>query len=456
MFGGRVAISCVAMSTPLDFGGTTAGVTTKTSGYSLRSQKIFIQILEGPDAGQDVVLPGPRARLGSSADCELCLSDPTVSREHLQVRVDKDSVRVTDLGSRNGTTVDGLQIFDAIARPDSLLGLGNTTMRLRLLSDVIELPLSSSTQFGSLLGSSVAMRQLFSILERVSPTDTTVLIEGETGTGKELIAEAIHDASPRASGPFIVFDCSAVSPQLMESELFGHVRGAFTGAVADRVGSFEAANGGTLFLDEVGELPLELQPKLLRALERLEVRRVGTHETRKMNVRIVSATNRSLSNEVERGTFREDLYYRLAVVRVTAPPLRERPDDIPILTNHFFTQLGGGPNALPEQTIRAFQSMAWPGNIRELRNAVARALSIGAPRDLGGQPASPAATWGSISIDIKKPLKIAKEELCDQFEKAYIIELLNTAEGNITRAAAIAGVNRKYIHRALHRHGLRG
>jgi len=443
------------MDQPLSFSDNTAGVVAKGSGYTLRSQKIFIQIVEGPDAGQDVVLAGPEARLGSSPECELTLSDPTVSREHLRVRVDKDSVRVTDLGSRNGTTVDGLRVFDAIARPDSLLGLGNTTMRLRLLSDLVELPLSSSTQFGGLLGSSVAMRQLFSILERVSPTDTTVLIEGETGTGKELIAEAIHDASPRASGPFIVFDCSAVSSQLMESELFGHIRGAFTGAISDRIGSFEAAHGGTLFLDEVGELPLELQPKLLRALEGLEIRRVGTHETRKVDVRIVSATHRSLANEVERGTFREDLYYRLAVVRVAAPPLRERSEDIPILANHFVRQLGGDANTLPQETLRAFQSMVWQGNVRELRNAVARALSIGPPRDLGGQSLSIPTSPSSISVDLDKPLKNAKEEICDQFEKAYLVELLNAAEGNITRAADIAGVNRKYIHRALHRHGLR-
>jgi transcriptional regulator with GAF, ATPase, and Fis domain len=301
------------------------------------------------------------------------------------------------------------------------------------------------------------MRRVFSLLERVAPTDTTVLIEAETGTGKELAAEAIHEESPRAGGPFVVFDCSAVSANLMESELFGHVRGAFTGAVGDRVGAFEAADGGTLFLDEIGELSLDLQPKLLRVLESLEVRRVGANTVREVDVRIVAATNRSLAAEVDAGRFREDLYYRLAVVRLNLPPLRERLDDIPMLVEHFASELarrGQPATHLPEAVIRGFVSQAWPGNIRELRNAVARAISLG-PAGAASATGAP-AVMPDHPVDLAIPLKIARERVADAFEVAYITELLKKTGGNVSHAAELAGVNRKFVQRAMKRHGLRG
>jgi transcriptional regulator with GAF, ATPase, and Fis domain len=430
-------------------------------GFKLRSHKLHIEVTAGPDAPQTLVLPGPEARVGAGPDCDLVLQDPTVSKHHVTLRVDRRGVRVIDAGSRNGTLVDGLQVLDAYARPDSQIVVGGSTLRLKLISDVVELPLSSKTRFGSLIGRSVPMKRLFSVLERVAPTDTTVLIEGETGTGKELIAEAVHEHSQASEGPFVVFDCSAVSPTLMESELFGHVRGAFTGASSDRMGALEAADGGTLFLDEIGELPLDLQPKLLRALEKLEVRRVGSHEARRVQVRIVAATNRSLEREVEAGRFREDLYYRLAVVRVPAPPLRERAEDIPMLIEHFVTQFAdrhGNASHLPEQTVQAFASMAWPGNVRELRNAVARAMALGPPRELRTTAEIAAATSASFQpqVDTSVPLKLALERVTDDFERAYIEELLRAAGGNITRAAEMAGVNRKYLHRAITRLGIRG
>jgi len=425
----------------------------------LRSRKIRVEVVAGPDAGQVVELPGPEARVGSGKDSHLVLNDPTVSRHHLSLRVEEGGIRVLDAGSRNGSTVDGLRVRDAYARPDSVLALGNTTLRLRLLDDVIELPLSTRRQFGSLLGRSVPMRALFAVLERVAPGDTTVLIEGETGTGKELVAEAIHEESPRATGPFIVFDCSAISANLIESELFGHLRGAFTGAVADREGAFEAADGGTLFLDEVGELPLDLQPKLLRALERHEVRRVGSNTPRHIDVRIVAATNRTLASEVERGAFREDLYYRLDVVRLLLPPLRERADDIPLLVEHFVAQHArpgqAAPPSLPRQTVRQLQGQAWPGNVRELRNAVSRALSLGTRSDAATDEPAAAESGALPSVDLAVPLKRALEQLSDAFEKSYISEALRQTEGNVSRAAALAQVNRKYIQRALKRFHLR-
>jgi transcriptional regulator with GAF, ATPase, and Fis domain len=424
----------------------------------LRSRKIRVEVISGPDQTRVVELPGPDARVGSARGCDLQLSDTTVSRHHLTLKVDGVGLRVVDAASRNGTLLDGLRVIEAYARPNSTITVGSTTLRLKLMSDVIELPLSSRERFGGLLGTSTAMRRVFSLLERVAPSDATLLIEGETGTGKEVVAEALHEESSRAQGPFVVFDCSAVSANLIESELFGHVKGAFTGAVGDRMGAFEAADGGTLFLDEIGELPLDLQPKLLRALERLEVRRVGSNTPKTVDVRVVAATNRSLSAEVERGTFREDLLYRLNVVTVTLPPLRERPEDIPLLVNNFVKQLiRPGQEPLAERTVRAFQTQAWPGNVRELRNAVERALSLGATTELSATGEHAAISDPMVGgVDLKVPLKVARDRLAEALEQAYILEALKQTGGNVTRAAELAGVNRKFIQRAIKRYGLRG
>jgi transcriptional regulator with GAF, ATPase, and Fis domain len=426
----------------------------------LRSRKVRVELSTGPDDGRVVERAGPEIRVGSARTCHLILTDPTVSRHHFTMRVAGDGVRIVDNGSRNGTYVDGVRVTDAWARPDSRIAAGATTLTLRLLDDLVELPLSQRKRFGELHGESAKMRQLFAILEKVSPTDTTILLEGETGTGKELAAEAIHDASARAGGSFAVFDCSAVSGSLIESSLFGHIKGAFTGAVADRQGAFEAADGGTLFLDEIGELPLELQPKLLRALEGLEVRRLGENRSRRVDVRIIAATNRSLAAEVDAGRFREDLYYRLAVVRVEIPPLRERLDDVAMLAEHFAAQLasrrptstGTVPAALPPTFVRKLSQHRWPGNVRELRNAVARALSIG-PEDFGQQNQRPPARLPAI--DLAVPLKAGRDNLVEEFEKAYLRAALAETGGNITRAADLAGVHRKFIHRAIRRYNLR-
>ena len=311
------------------------------SGLKLRSRKIRVDVVAGPQAGQRTDFAGPEVRIGSARGCDLVLFDNAVSRHHVTLKIERGLVRVVDAGSRNGTVLDGVRVRDAYARTDSSITLGNTTLRVGLLHDVVDVPLSSRDRIGALIGKSVAMRVVFTMLERAAAVDDTVLLEGETGTGKELAAEALHEESARSGGPFVVFDCSAVAPNLMESELFGHVRGSFSGAVTDREGAFEAADGGTLFLDEVGELPLDLQPKLLRALERFEVRRIGSNTPKRVDVRVVAATNRNLAEEVARRAFREDLYYRLAVVRVALPPLRERPDDIPLLVEHFFRERAG-------------------------------------------------------------------------------------------------------------------
>jgi transcriptional regulator with GAF, ATPase, and Fis domain len=416
----------------------------------LRTRTVRIEVLAGPNAGQVVEAYGPEVRVGTGRGVQLILFDPTVSRHHFTLKVERAGIRVLDAGSSNGTVLDGVRVRDAYARPDSVIVIGSTTLRLRLSQGLVDLPLSARERFGGLLGKSVAMRQVFTLLERIAPTDDSVLIEGETGTGKELVAEAIHEESPRAASPFVVFDCSSVAPNLIESELFGHVRGAFTGAVSDRAGVFEQADGGTLFLDEIGELPLDLQPKLLRALERLEVRRIGANTVRRVDVRVVAATNRSLANESAERRFREDLYYRLAVIHVELPPLRARLDDVPLLVEHFEAQLlaGGRRSPLSKEAKDALRGSSWPGNVRELRNAVARALSLGS-----AQLAPPSPT---NAVDLSVPFPAAREALNERFERDYLSEALRAAGGNATLAAEMAGVNRKFMQRAIKRLDLRG
>lgn len=424
-------------------------------GLKLRAHKIRIEVIAGPAAGMSSELPGPTVRIGSGKDCDFVLTDPTVSRSHLLLRLERDVIRVIDTDSRNGSKIDGTHIRDAYARPDSLIAIGSSVLRLRMLSDVVELPLSEHDQFGRLRGRSVAMRRVFALLERIASTDVTVLIEGETGTGKELAARGLHDAGPRSGGPFVVLDCSAVSATLIESELFGHVKGSFTGAVADRAGVFEEADGGTLFLDEIAELPFELQPKLLRVLEAHEVRRVGANKSQRVDVRVVAATNRSLSREVDRGRFRDDLYFRLAVLRVQLPALRERLEDIPLLVRHFEGEQPARAKTLgtlPDSVVHSFVEQTWPGNVRELKNAVDRALLM------GRQEATPPAELAlpmplQVSIDV--PLLVGREHLVEAYEKAYIELALNKTGANVTRAAALAGVGRKFLQQAMKRYGLR-
>jgi DNA-binding NtrC family response regulator len=421
----------------------TEPVAREPEALKLWSRRIRIEVARGPDAGKHAELPGVEVRIGTSKDCDFVLTDPTVSRVHLHLRVERDSIRVLDAGSRNGTSIDGTDIRDAYAR---------------MLADVVELPLSARDSFGRLVGRSIAMRRVFSVLERVALTDSTVLIEGETGTGKELAASGLHEASPRAQGPLVVFDCSAAAPALIESALFGHMRGAFTGAVGERPGVFEEAHGGTLFLDEVGELPMELQPKLLRVLEAREVRRLGARGPQRVDVRVIAATNRSLAREVDRGRFREDLYYRLAVISVRLPPLRERPEDIPPLVRHFERELSARfqppPAPLPDSVVESFGAQAWPGNVRELRNAVDRALALGAPAPWGEQ-APPAPLSGLPGVSLKEPLLAGRQRLMEAYEREYIELALRETGGNVSRAAALAGVGRKFMQQAMKRYGLR-
>jgi DNA-binding NtrC family response regulator len=446
----------------------------------LRSREYTLEVLEGPDRGKKLTTRERVVRIGQSPECDLELNDGTTSRIHARVEMDPWGHRLIDEDSKNGTFVDDLRVRDVYLRQGSTIRIGATTLRYDQGQEQVEIALSKANRFGKMIGQSAAMREIFAILERVAPTDLTVLVEGESGTGKELIAEALHTHSKRSHGPLVVFDCSAVAQNLIESELFGHVKGAFTGADKTRAGAFERANGGTLFLDELGELPLDLQPKLLRALEKREVRPVGGDKATKIDVRIVAATNRNLAKEVEAGNFRQDLYYRLAVIRVVLPALRRRAEDIPLLVRHFLAELGTSASGQPVQiaydTIVKLQQHKWPGNIRELRNFVERAAMLATgdrletkfllppafgdtqtQAEVGGEEARLGATGAAMAeFDENLPFKDAKARLIDSFERAYWTRLLERTRGNISAAARIAGIHRKSAEYLLKKLELRG
>jgi DNA-binding NtrC family response regulator len=436
------------------------------SGPKLISHKIRLEIIDGPCRGLVTELPGPEARVGSETGVDLVIKDPTVSRLHLVLRIEGNDIRVIDPGSLNGSFVDGIQFRDAYARPDSIITIGESKLRLRMVQGLEELPISNASQMGGLLGQSVGMRLVYSFIERVAKSDLTVLIEGETGTGKELVAEAIHDASQRGQGPHRLLDCSAISPSLVEDALFGHVRGGFTGAITDQAGAIEFADGGTLFLDEIGELPLELQSKLLRVLEKRTIRRVGSPMDRRVNVRFVAATNRNLAREVELGRFRADLYHRLNGIRIQLPPLRERLEDIPLLVRHFEASMEASSSnrgPLGDHEIAALMERSFPGNVRELRNLVqqihALGISLNAPEPgsmaLAVPEKSIADTAPTAPIDMSGGFHSAKDRVVEAFERQYFADALRRSNGNISKAAQSSGVSRRFLHRAINTHGLR-
>ncbi|MBE2250460.1 MAG: sigma-54-dependent Fis family transcriptional regulator, partial [Myxococcus sp.] len=378
------------------------------------------------------------------------------SRAHAEVRATAQGVVVRDLGSTNGTAINGVRVTEALLERGMTALLGGTAIVIEDARDEV-LPMPQAG-FGALVGASAPMRALFRELARVAPTNATVLVEAESGCGKELLARSLHDASPRAAEPFVVFDCAACAPSLIESALFGHERGAFTGATARKPGVFEAAHGGTLFLDEVGELPLELQPRLLRALESREVRRVGGQQPIPVDIRVVAATNRDLLREMNGGAFREDLYFRLAVVRLRIPPLRERLDDLPLLVEHLVREQVG-PD---ERRLRIAMGLVasepwmqsrvypWRGNVRELRNAVERALALAGAGQAPAEPLTEPPLQVPVSLD--RPLVEQRERLVEQFEAAYVAAMLAQHDGNFSRAAAAAGIDRMYFKRLLRKY----
>ena len=402
-----------------------------------------------------VVHDGDLCRIGTHSSNDLVLTDPAVSRFHCRIVREEGVWRLRDVGSLNGTRLDNVRIRDADLQEESRITVGDSIVRVRVSADAKADSVPMMPAFGSLAGQSVAMRKLFVLLEKVAASDINVLIEGESGTGKEVVATEIVQRGARAEKPFVIVDCGAISPNLVESELFGHVRGAFTGADRDRVGAFEAADGGSVFLDEIGELPLALQPKLLRALEAREIRRVGETRLRKVDVRVVSATNRDLEREVNKGRFREDLYFRLAVLSVRVPPLRERLDDLILLVRVFLSALGvpEAESLFPAAVLEELANHDWPGNVRELRNYVERSVVLQATSPAKRRPSQ--RPPGASSDDPTVPFKVAKDAAVDAFERAYIASLLEAAAGNMSKAARTAGMDRMYLHRLVQKHGLR-
>jgi DNA-binding NtrC family response regulator len=434
----------------------------------LHLRRVGLTVLDGPDAGKDGVFDHDVLRIGAQEGNHFVLTDSTVSRRHAEIVRTQDGPLLRDLGSTNGTFIDQVRIKEVFLGESRRLRVGKTELQFTLRDEIVEIVPAETTRFEGLVGRSVLMREVFSVLERVGRTELTVLVTGETGTGKELVSRALHEHSSRRSGPFVVFDCGAVARNLVESELFGHERGAFTGAVQARAGVFEQADGGTIFLDELGELPLELQPALLRVLEQREVRRVGDRRVRPVNVRVVAATNRDLRQLVEEGRFRQDLYYRLAVVEAHLPPLRSRPEDIPLLVEHVLAGSGFAHQVkgITPDVEALFRAYHWPGNVRELRNVVLRAIPFCAGHlvDLQALPdalrsAPPSGSASREAPGLPQPSASltyheAKEQLVEAFEARYLEDLLERCDGNLSKAARDAGVDRKTIARMLKRHGI--
>jgi len=409
----------------------------------LRSREYRLTVVSGPSKGKSAALPAPIV-LGSAEDAGFRLDDPAVSRYHAQLKPRSDGVWVKDLDSMNGISVGGARVQAALVENEATLTVGQSMVRISVFENDLGAPLGPAA-LGEAVAESHAMRRVFGLLERLASADVPVVLQGETGTGKDVLARALHQISPRAAKPFVVFDCSAVAANLIESELFGHAKGAFTGAAADRRGAFQHADGGTLFLDEIGELPLELQPRLLRALESGQVKPLGDDTPRTVDVRIVAATHRDLEAATREGRFRQDLWFRLAVALVRVPPLRERVEDIPLLAQLFV----GRDFTLPPQLIAKMTAYGWPGNVRELRNVVARA-TLGEANVLEA-PAGPQKP--AVVLDL--PFKEAKERLVDSFTRDYLEALLHRHGGNIARAARAAGLARPWLHKLAVKYGLK-
>ncbi|MBX3200347.1 MAG: sigma-54-dependent Fis family transcriptional regulator [Labilithrix sp.] len=417
-----------------------------------REPAIVPTVTVGDGAGARAVVVDEPIVVGASKDVALVLQDPKVSRLHAELSPRADGLWVSDLGSKNGTWLEGIRVASALVPNGATVRLGDASLLVRYAQGERERELWPHASFHRLRGGSDPMRALYARLARCAASDATVLVRGETGTGKELVAEALHDASARAGMPFVVVDCGAMPANLLEAELFGVKRGAFTGADRDRAGAVEVADGGTLFLDEIGELPIDLQPKLLRFLETRTFRRLGEAQHRKADVRVVCATHRDLRRAASAGAFREDLYFRVAVLVAHVPPLRERLEDLAPLVAHFADARLAAADL--EELTRHARGRPWPGNVRELRNYVERAVALGlsgasTQRSLTDPPTSPAAFDFDVPVD--RPLAEVRQLAGEHVEREYVRKLLARFDGNVTRAAEHAGIARQHLHRLMKR-----
>jgi DNA-binding NtrC family response regulator len=433
--------------------------------FSRQTRGGIFLVIQGPDRGESVRLHDRPVYFGSSSDCELTLTDTTVSRKHAYAELAGDDVVLVDNGSTNGTFIGGAKLEKVQIGFGAEFKIGRSVIKFLPDEEIVQPTPSREARFGSIVGGDTTMRQMFGLLTDVAATSATVLIEGETGTGKELIAEEIHNHSPRKNGPFVVFDCGSVPRELIESMLFGHVKGAFTGAIQDRQGLFEVADHGTLFLDEIGEMNLDLQVKLLRVLESSEFRRVGGTKLVHVDVRVVAATNKRLTDEVAAGRFREDLFYRLNVIHIEVPPLRERQEDIPAIVAAFLDahhRKGLPRRAIAPEALAALTAYPWPGNVRELRNVIERAclLARGGNIDVGSAIDDAVAAVASgdssagMGVRTDLPFKEAKGQLVEQFEREYIEDLMRRHKMNLSAASREAQIDRKHLRELMRKYGL--
>jgi DNA-binding NtrC family response regulator len=447
-----------------------AYVSGRPTAVHLRMCKLVLERDDGTPA--EYIFDQPTVAIGGMEDNDIVIADDTVSRYHCRIEQEETGYTVRDLDSTNGTFVNRVRVREAFLKPGCQLTVGKSELRFETLDERVEIQPANRDNLGRIVGKSLRMREIFGVLEKIGPTGATVIIEGETGTGKEVVARTIHEASRRADKPFVVFDCGAVPANLIESELFGHEKGSFTGAIMARQGLFETAQGGSIFLDELGELSLDLQPKLLRALEQREIRRVGSNKSIKIDVRVVAATNRNLHEEVKAGRFREDLYYRLSVVRVILPPLRDRMEDIPLLVKHFLHRGNFNRDAAGNVQVKGVSRDAldclvnyhWPGNVRELLNVVERACAYSdgdyvqaedLPEHISGirivrrkRPVDTTAK-NKVEKELEKPFKEAKEAWISNFEKDYVLALLRKNSYNISHASREADIDRKYFRKLM-------
>ena len=430
---------------------------TTTHDHGLRYdviRKLHVSVVDGPMKKTQWQSKGSTCVVGSHPSCDVILEDPTVSRFHCELIINDHQARVRDSGSRNGTLLDGVLVVEAYVRDGSILRIGTTVLRIDYAKETSRLAISDQTHFGRMVGTSLAMRNTYSLLERAANSSSTVLLTGETGTGKTVAARSIHEKSNRADKPFVVVDCGSLPESLINSELFGHEKGAFTGADSRRLGAFEEAHGGTLFLDEIGELPLSLQPKFLGVLESGAVRRLGKTGTQKVNVRLIAATHRDLRSDVNAGRFRSDLYYRLAVIQICLPALRERLNDLSVLAQATLHNLGATSeqidSLLSANVLEHLGQSSWPGNVRQLRNYLERCLVFEDVLPIEEEENGNTNTRPRSDL----PYAEAKKQALYQFERLYLTDVLAQHESKVSAAAAAAEIDRTYFYRLLRRHRL--
>lgn len=427
------------------------------AGSRIKVKRAQLKVIKGPDKGLEELIPLHGLTVGKGPSCNFVLTDPAVSAEHFRLVPTEKGFHIQDLGSSNGTWLQKYCVGSAYIANRTKIDVGYSTLRLDVLDGHEEYSLSRSSNFGDMIGQSVAMRQVFALLEQAATSDATLLLEGETGTGKDLAAETVHFFSARREKPFVVVDCGNLQSNLVESQLFGHVKGAFTGATTDRKGAFEAAQGGTVFLDEIGELDPPLQPKLLRVLETRQVQRIGETVYRPVDVRLIAATNRHLESEMNLGRFRNDLFYRIAVLQVHIPPLRDRPGDIALIAAAIMQHMDQNidpEDILSDDVLKMFVSHHWPGNVRELRNVIERLLLFPEWPECAIATDSEQYRSSSAAAPLDLPYLKAKNLVVERFEEQYLRALLKACDGMVIRAAEKAKISRQSLHYLMRKHGI--